>query len=143
MMFIGEYDHVIDEKKRIIIPSKIREELGNKFIMSKGLDGCIYVYTLEDFKILESKLKMLPMSSKEARVYSRFFFSSAHEVEMDKQGRALIPQLLIEYAKLEKEVVSIGVSNRIEIWSKEQWIIYNSQEFDMDEIAEKMSDLGI
>ena len=142
-MFIGEYEHVMDEKKRIIIPSKFRDGLGNKFVMSKGLDGCIYVFNEEDFKILEGKLKMLPMSNKEARVYSRFFFSSAHEVEIDKQGRVVIPQLLIAYAKIEKDIVSIGVSNRIEIWSKEAWIKYNSQEFNMDEIAEKMSDLGI
>ncbi|MCL2323035.1 MAG: division/cell wall cluster transcriptional repressor MraZ [Oscillospiraceae bacterium] len=142
-MFIGEYEHVCDEKKRIIVPSKFREGLGNKFVMSKGLDGCIYVFNEEDFKILEGKLKMLPMSNKEARVYSRFFFSSAHEVEIDKQGRVVIPQLLIDYSKIEKDIVSIGVSNRIEIWSKEAWIKYNSQEFNMDEIAEKMSDLGI
>lgn len=143
MMFIGEYEHVIDDKKRIIIPSKFREELGSKFVMSKGLDGCIYVFNEEDFKILEGKLKSLPMSNKEARVYSRFFFSSAHEVEIDKQGRVLVPQFLLEYAKIEKDIVSIGVSNKIEIWSKEQWITYNSQEFNMDEIAGKMSDLGI
>ncbi len=142
-MFIGEYEHVIDDKKRIIIPSKFREELGSKFVMSKGLDGCIYVFNEEDFKILEGKLKSLPMSNKEARVYSRFFFSSAHEVEIDKQGRVLVPQFLLEYAKIEKDIVSIGVSNKIEIWSKEQWITYNSQEFNMDEIAGKMSDLGI
>ena len=142
-MFIGEYIHAIDNKNRIIIPSKFREELGNKFIITKGLDGCIYVYTYNEWKLLEEKLVQLPLTSKNARAFSRFFFSGANEIELDKQGRALIPQSIMEYAGITKEVVSIGVSNRIEIWSKEKWEGYNNSNLDFDEIAEQMSELGI
>ncbi|CDF57823.1 division/cell wall cluster transcriptional repressor MraZ [Thermobrachium celere] len=142
-MFIGEYTHALDSKNRMIVPAKFREGLGGKFIITKGLDGCLYVYPLDEWKKLEDKLKELPLTNKDARAFVRFFFSGASEVEIDKQGRALIPQNLIEYAKIEKEIVSIGVSNRIEIWSKEKWIEYNEQNIDYDEIAEKMSQLGI
>lgn len=142
-MFIGEHVHAVDSKNRIIIPSKFRDELGNKFIITKGLDGCIYVYTLEEWKLLEEKLVKLPLTSKNARTFTRFFFSGANEIELDKQGRALMPQSVLEYAGIDKEVVSIGVSNRIEIWSKEKWQEYNDSNIDFDEIAEQMSDLGI
>ncbi len=142
-MFIGEYLHAVDNKNRIIVPSKFREELGNKFIITKGLDGCIYAYTLEEWKLLEEKLVKLPLTSKNARAFTRFFFSGANEIELDKQGRALIPQSVLDYADIDKEVVSIGVSNRIEIWSKEKWEEYNSSNIDFDDIAEQMSDLGI
>lgn len=142
-MFIGEYLHAVDNKNRIIVPSKFREELGNKFIITKGLDGCIYAYTLEEWKLLEEKLVKLPLTSKNARAFTRFFFSGANEIELDKQGRALIPQSVLDYAGIDKEVVSIGVSNRIEIWSKEKWEEYNSSNIDFDDIAEQMSDLGI
>ncbi|WP_443110674.1 division/cell wall cluster transcriptional repressor MraZ [Caloramator sp. mosi_1] len=127
----------------MIVPAKFREGLGGKFIITKGLDGCLYVYPIDEWKKLEDKLKELPLTNKDARAFVRFFFSGASEVEIDKQGRALIPQNLIEYANIEKEIVSIGVSNRIEIWSKEKWIEYNEQNIDYDEIAEKMSQLGI
>ncbi|MCX7694115.1 MAG: division/cell wall cluster transcriptional repressor MraZ [Caloramator sp.] len=142
-MFIGEYSHALDAKNRMIVPAKFREGLGGKFIITKGLDGCLYVYPIDEWKKLEDKLKQLPLTNKDARAFVRFFFSGASEVEIDKQGRALIPQNLIEYANIEKEIVSIGVSNRIEIWSKDKWIEYNEQNIDYDEIAEKMSQLGI
>lgn len=142
-MFIGEYNHALDSKNRIIVPSKFREELGAKFVLTKGLDGCLYAYTIEEWKELEKKLKALPLTSKDARAFTRFFFSGANEIEIDKQGRALIPQNLLEYAKIEKDIVSIGVLTRIEIWSKEHWEDYNSSNIDFDEIAEKMSELGI
>jgi len=142
-MFIGEYTHAIDNKNRIIVPSKFREELGNKFVMTKGLDGCVYAYTCDEWKAFEEKLSKLPLTNKNARSFQRFFFSGANEIEMDKQGRALIPQSIMEYAGIDKEVVSIGVSNRIEIWSKEKWEEYNDQNLDFDEIAEQMSELGI
>lgn len=142
-MFIGEYQHAIDPKNRIIVPSKFREGLGSTFIMTKGLDGCLYGYTLEEWNKLEEKLKQLPLTNKDARAFSRFFFSGATEIEIDKQGRALIPQNLIDYAIIIKEIVTIGVSNRIEIWSKEKWESYNDLNIDFDEIAEKMSELGI
>lgn len=142
-MFIGEYQHALDTKNRIIIPSKFREELGNSFVITKGLDGCLYCYPMEEWKKLEEKLKSLPFTNKDARAFVRFFFSGAADVEIDKQGRALIPQNLIEYANIVKDIVSIGVSTRIEIWSKEKWDEYNTQNIDYEEIAEKMSNLGI
>jgi MraZ protein len=142
-MFIGEYEHALDSKNRIIVPSKFREELGNKFILTKGLDGCLYAYPLSEWEILEQKLKNLPLTSKNARAFVRFFFSGANEIDMDKQGRSLIPQNLLEYAEVKKEIVSIGVSNRVEIWSKENWEEYNNSNIDFDEIAEQMSELGI
>ncbi|PRR82920.1 division/cell wall cluster transcriptional repressor MraZ [Clostridium vincentii] len=142
-MLIGEYQHALDIKNRIIVPSKLREDLGNNFVMTKGLDGCLYAYPLEEWKNLQEKLKMLPLSNKDARAFVRFFFAGACEVEMDKQGRGLIPQNLREYAGIEKEIVSIGVLTRVEIWSKEKWKNYNESNVDYQLIAEKMSDLGI
>lgn len=142
-MFIGEYQHAIDAKNRIIIPSKLREGLGNSFVITKGLDGCLYAYPMEEWKKLEDKLKSLPLTNKDARAFVRFFFSGAAEIEIDKQGRALIPQNLIEYAQIVKDIVSIGVSTRIELWSREKWIEYNEQNIDYEAIAEKMSELGI
>ncbi|SHJ61139.1 MraZ protein [Clostridium cavendishii DSM 21758] len=142
-MFIGEYQHGLDSKNRIIIPSKFRDEIGDKFVITKGLDGCLYVYTINEWKVLEGKLKSLPLTNKDARAFVRFFFSGASEIELDKQGRGLIPQNLIEYAGIEKEIVSIGVLTRIEIWSKAKWQEYNESNIDFDSIAEKMSDLGI
>ncbi|MFL0269616.1 division/cell wall cluster transcriptional repressor MraZ [Candidatus Clostridium radicumherbarum] len=142
-MFIGEYQHAIDNKNRMIIPSKFRDEIGGTFVLTKGLDGCLYAYTMDEWKILEEKLKKLPLTSKDARAFVRFFFSGANEIDVDKQGRALIPQNLSEYASINKDIVSIGVSTRIEIWSKEKWEEYNNQNIDYDAIAEKMSELGI
>lgn len=142
-MFIGEYEHFLDSKNRIIIPSKFREKLGNNFILTKGLDKCLYVYTKEQWHILEQKLEKLPLTNKSARAFVRFFFSGANELNGDKQGRVLIPQPLLEYALINKEVVSIGVSNRIEVWSKESWIKYNDSSMDFDKIAEQMNELLI
>ncbi|MDM8312476.1 MULTISPECIES: division/cell wall cluster transcriptional repressor MraZ [Clostridium] len=142
-MFIGEYYHAIDTKNRMIVPSKFRDDLNGKFVLTKGLDGCLYGYPIEEWKTLSDKLKTLPLTNKNARAFVRFFFSGAHEIEIDKQGRALIPQNLIEYAHIEKDIVSIGVLTRIEIWSKEDWNNYNDSNVDFDEIAEKMQELGI
>ena len=122
---------------------KLREELGNKFVITKGLDGCLYAYPQEEWKILEEKLKKLPLTNKDARAFVRFFFSGACEIEVDKQGRGLIPQNLKEYAGIEKEIVSIGVLTRLEIWSKEKWQNYNDSNNDYESIAEKMNELGI
>ena len=142
-MFIGEYQHALDVKNRMIVPSKLREELGNKFVITKGLDGCLYAYPQDEWKNLENKLKTLPLTNKDARAFVRFFFAGACEIEMDKQGRGLIPQNLKEYAGIEKEIVSIGALTRVEIWSKEKWQEYNDSNIDFESIAEKMSDLGI
>lgn len=140
-MFIGEYQHALDSKNRIIIPSKLREELGEAFILTKGLDGCLYAYPMNEWKILEEKLKKLPLTNRDARAFVRFFFSGANEITVDKQGRALVPQNLLEYASIDKEIVSIGVSTRLEIWSKTKWNEYNESDMDMDGIAEKMNEL--
>jgi len=142
-LFKGEYQHALDAKNRIIVPSKLREGLGNNFVITKGLDGCLYAYPMEEWISLEEKLKNLPLTNRDARAFVRFFFSGASEIEIDKQGRGLIPQNLKEYACIEKEIVSIGVLNRVEIWSKEKWKDYNESDMDFDLIAEKMSDLGI
>ena len=119
------------------------EKSGLKFVITKGLDGCLYAYPLEERKILEEKLKKLPLTNKNARAFVRFFFSGETEIEMDKQGRGLIPQNLKEYAGIEKEIVSIGVLTRVEIWSKEKWQQYNDSNIDYESIAENMNDLGI
>ncbi|MCR1898012.1 division/cell wall cluster transcriptional repressor MraZ [Irregularibacter muris] len=143
-MFIGEYQHNIDNKGRMIIPSKFREGLGEHFVLTKGLDGCLFVYSIDEWKILEEKLRSLPLTSKDARAFVRFFFAGATECEFDKQGRIVIPGNLREYAGIVKEAIIIGVSNRLEVWSKEKWLDYNDDEdLSYDAIAEKMSLLGI
>ena len=142
-MFIGEYSHSLDNKNRMIIPAKLREELEGRFIITKGLDGCLYVYPLDEWKQLAEKLKALPLTNKNARDFVRFFFSGASEIDIDKQGRGLIPQNLIEYAGITKDIISIGVLTKVEIWSKERWDQYNNETVDYNELAEKMRELGI
>lgn len=140
-MFMGEFQHSIDEKGRIIIPAKFRELLGTSFVVTRGLDHCLFVYPMEEWSLLEQKLKSLPLMKADARAFSRFFFSGATEVEWDKQGRVNLPSNLRQYAKLEKECVIIGVSNRVEIWSKETWSeYYDTSEQSFNEIAEKLVD---
>ncbi|MDD2446976.1 MAG: division/cell wall cluster transcriptional repressor MraZ [Tissierellia bacterium] len=143
-MFIGEHQHSIDDKGRLIIPSKFREDLGYEFIMTKGLDNCLFVYPKNEWLIIEEKLKSLPLTNRDARAFIRFFFAGASECTLDKQGRVLVPVNLREHSKLEKETVIIGVSTRMEIWSKEEWDAYNSDDnLSYDSIAEKMAELGI
>ncbi len=143
MMLIGEFSHGMDKKNRIIIPSKLREGLGEQFIMTKGLDSCLYIYPKNEWQIFEQKLKSLPLTDKNVRSFVRFFFSGANEMEPDKMGRVLIPQSLLSYAGIDGEVVSVGMMDRVEVWSKEKWEAYNESEMDMDAIAEKMNELGI
>ena len=143
-MFYGEFQHTVDPKGRVILPSTFREELGEKFILTKGLDDCLFVYSKTEWSNLEAKLKTLPLSNKDARAFVRFFFSGATECEVDKQGRILIPQNLRSYAGLEKDIYVIGVSTRVEVWDKAKWETYNGDEsLNPDSIAEKMSMLGI
>ncbi len=143
-MFIGEYQHTLDNKGRVIMPSKFREGLGSDFIMTKGLDNCLFVYSREEWSVLEQKLRALPLTNRDARAFVRFFFAGATECVLDKQGRVLIPSNLREHARLKKDVVIIGVATRIEIWSKEEWDSYNEDEsLSYDSIAEKMAELGI
>ena len=141
-MFIGEYSHTIDAKGRLIVPSKFREQLGDEFVVTKGLDGCLFVYENSEWKSFEEKLHSLPLTNANARKFSRFFMAGAAPCEMDKQGRTLIPATLREFAQMKKEVVLTGMADRIEIWSKEKWIENNSYE-DMDDIAASMQELGL
>lgn len=143
-MLIGEYRHVVDNKGRIILPSKFREELGDRFILTKGLDNCLFGYSISEWEILEEKLKKLPLTSRDARAFLRFFFAGANDCEVDKQGRILIPQNLREYAGIQKDVFIIGVMTRIEIWSEENWLkVISDENLSVDKIAQKMEELGI
>lgn len=141
-VFMGEYNHTVDAKGRVIIPAKFREALGDTFVVTKGLDGCLFVFAMDEWSSFEEKLRTLPIANKDARKFTRFFFAGAADVEPDKQGRVLIPNNLREFGGLTKDVVLVGVSNRVEIWDKERY--EESTEFDdMDEIAEHMADLGL
>lgn len=128
----------------MIIPAKFRDELGDRFIVTRGLDHCLFVYPQSEWKHIEEKLKSLPFTRSDARAFTRFFFSGAVEAELDKQGRVNIPATLRQYSKLNKECVVIGVSNRVEIWSKEVWEEYYTQsEASFNEIAEKIVDFDL
>ena len=143
-MLIGEYEHSLDVKGRMILPAKIREDLGEKFIITKGLDGCLFGFSQSEWSNFEEKLKTLPLTNKNARDFVRFFLSGAVEEVVDKQGRFLIPSNLREYASLDKETVITGVGTRIEIWNKEEWKKYNSSEnLSAEQIAENMANLGV
>ena len=143
-MFMGEYNHNVDGKGRMIFPAKFREELGERFVITKGLDNCLFVYAPEEWRIMEEKLRKLSLAKPEARAFARFFFAGAAEVEPDKQGRVLIPNNLREYGKLDKDVVVIGVSTRIEIWARDAWDEYNAAIGpEVVRIAENLADLGI
>ena len=143
-MFIGEYQHSIDPKGRVIIPSKFREGLGERFIVTKGLDECLFAYSCEEWSNIEAKLKTLPFTDKDVRAFVRFFFAGAAECESDKQGRILIPQNLRDHAGLTKDIYVIGVSSRVELWDKHKWENYSGDEnVGADKIAQKMSELGI
>ncbi|GGC80579.1 transcriptional regulator MraZ [Thalassobacillus devorans] len=143
-MFMGEFQHNIDTKGRIIVPAKFREGLGDSFVLTRGLDKCLFAYPMTEWRILEEKLKKLPLTKKDARAFTRFFFSGAVECEVDKQGRVNIAQPLRNFAELEKECVVIGVSNRIEFWAKDKWEDYfEESEESFAEIAENMMDFDI
>ncbi|MCQ2510182.1 MAG: division/cell wall cluster transcriptional repressor MraZ [Lachnospiraceae bacterium] len=141
-MFMGEYSHSIDAKGRLIIPAKFRDELGENFVMTKGLDGCLYIYPSSEWKLFQEKLSTLPLTNKNARTLVRFFVSGASDCELDKQGRILIPATQREFAGITKDVVLAGSINRIEVWSKEKWS-ENSNYDDMDAIAEGLQDIGL
>ena len=138
-MFIGEYHHTIDEKGRIIIPAKFREELGTKFIVTRGIENCLFIYSMENWAKITDKLNSLPFTHKDARTFNRFFMSGATEVEFDKQGRINIATPLIHYANLNKDCVVIGTGDRLEIWSQESWDgFFNSTKENMSDIAENL-----
>ena len=141
-MFMGEYNHTIDAKGRLIIPSKFREALGSEFVLTKGLDGCLFVFPMKEWEAFEEKLRSLPLIDKNARKFSRFFLAGASTCELDMQGRILVPGTLREFAQMDKEVVLTGMLDRIEVWSKEQWLENNAYD-DMDDIAQSMQELGL
>ena len=143
-MLIGEYEHSLDAKGRLIMPAKLRTDMGEKFIITKGLDGCLFVFSQNEWSNFESKLKELPLTNKNARDFVRFFLSGATECEIDKQGRFLLVNTLREYAEITKEIIIIGVGTKLEIWNKDKWKKYNSNEnISADTIAENMTMLGI
>ena len=143
-MLIGEFEHSLDAKGRLIMPAKLRESIGDSFVVTKGLDGCLFAFSAEEWSNFEEKLKALPLSNRNSREFTRFFLSGASECEIDKQGRFLIPNNLRESASLQKDVVIIGVGTRIEIWDREKWNSYNSSEnITVEDIAENMTNLGI
>lgn len=139
-MLMGEYKHTIDTKGRVIIPMKLRDELGEKFIITRGLDGCLFGYPMSAWQSLTEKFSSnLPLSKKNARQVVRFFYSAATEVEFDKQGRIMIPQTLREYATISKNVRIVGVSDRLEIWDDATWKEYVSQtQNSVDELTEEI-----
>lgn len=140
----GEYNHSVDTKGRMIIPSKLREELGASFIITKGIDGCLFAYPNDEWELFEGKLSKLPTTNKDSRNLKRFFQGSAVDCEVDNQGRVLIPATLRNFAGITKDVTIIGVGERAEIWSKEKWDESNNvDDIDFDEIAKGMEDLGI
>lgn len=138
-MFMGEYHHTIDEKGRLIIPSKFREGLGEKFIITRGIENCLFVYSLDSWKKITDKLESLPFTKKDARQFVRFFLSGATTAEFDKQGRVNITSPLITYANLQKDCVVIGTGDRLEIWSQEDWnAFFDSAANNMSDIAENL-----
>lgn len=141
-MFMGEYNHSIDTKGRLIIPSKFRDMLGDEFVVTKGLEGCLFVFEKYDFESFMDKLNEKSDLEAKVRKIKRFFISGAQEMEPDKQGRMLVPPTLREYAGLEKEVVFAGVGGHIEIWDKSKWDDVTSFD-DINDIAEELSNIGI
>lgn len=140
-MFMGTFEHALDAKGRVIIPAKLRENLGESFVVTLGLDGCLFAYPTQEWESFVNKLKELP-GTKEARKLQRYFLAGAAPCEVDKQGRALIPANLREKAGLSKDIVFVGVLQKIEIWSRERW--QENDDYDnVDDIAEHMSQFGL
>ena len=144
-MLIGEYNHSIDTKGRVFMPAKFREDLGERFVVTRGIGKCLFVFSLEEWKALAAKLKEIPLADRSLQVFLRAFYASASECEVDKQGRILIPQRLRDIAGIQKEVTVIGVMSRVELWSREAWEEYNKLAFDegFEETLSKLADLGI
>ncbi len=143
-MFMGEYRHSLDDKGRLFIPARMRELLGGHFVITKGLDHCLFLYSGKEWEGVQERLSQLPLSSGEARAFARFFFSGASECEPDKQGRILVPQPLRQYAGLLRETVIVGVATRVEIWPAEGWQQYAIEsQASPEELAENLGKLGL
>ena len=140
-MFMGEYHHNIDDKGRVIVPSKFRRELGDRFVVTRGLDGCLFIYSKKEWEKQVEHLRSLPFTKKDARAFTRFFLSGATEVEADKQGRMNLPEPLVTYANLDKECIIIGVNERLEVWAKDEWQGFlKVNEDDFSTMAENLFD---
>ncbi|KPJ71335.1 protein MraZ [Parcubacteria bacterium DG_74_3] len=143
-MFIGEYRHTIDSKKRLALPVKFRRELGKTTVITRGLDNCLIVYPLKEWKVMSDKLGKLPSSQEEARGFARIMLAGAMAVNLDKLGRILIPDYLKKYAHLKKNVVICGLFNRLEIWDVQEWETYKEKmERGVGDLASKLKELGI
>ena len=143
-MFIGEYQHNIDPKKRLAVPSKFRTELKNKIVITRGLDKCLFIYPLKVWEELAGKLGTLPVGESQTRSFIRLMLAGAIDCEIDKQGRILVPDFLKDYAGLDKNVIIAGVYNRLEIWDEKKWNDYKKNaEKNSDEIAEQLGKLGV
>lgn len=143
-MLIGEYKHLLDPKKRLSIPVKLRKEIGDRAVLTRGLDNCLFLFPKKEWEQLADKLGKLPFGQQDTRGFVRLLLSGASEVELDQLGRILIPDFLKDYALLKKDIVVAGLFNRLEIWDKERWLSYkNNLEKNSDRIAEKLGDLGI
>lgn len=143
-MLIGQYEHTIDNKKRLALPAKFRGELGDKVVITKGVESCLVVYTEKEWEIMSGKLGNLPMSSAESRSFSRIMLAGAMEVLLDKLGRILVPDYLKDYAELKKDVIICGLSNRLEVWDSEKWDAYRKNaEKGVEEIVSKLGNFGI
>lgn len=143
-MFMGEYHHNLDSKGRLIIPARLRTQIGDKMIFTRGMEGCIFGYTTEAWQKIEAKLAQLPLTKRNARSFTRLFYSGAMECEFDKQGRVNLTTTLKKHASLVKECVIVGVSDRIEIWSKERWEEFSEQANEnYDDIAEDLDDIEL
>lgn len=143
-VFLGEYEHSLDEKGRLTIPSRFREELTGRLVVTRGLDHCLFLYPYSEWQVLGQKLRDLPMTQRDARAFVRLLFSGATEQSLDRQGRLLLPANLREYAGIERDVVILGLSNRVELWSKDRWAAYEAEASQSyEELAEKIVDLGL
>ncbi len=143
-MLIGEYTHTVDPKKRLSLPSKFRKELGKKVVLTRGLDNCIFVYTLADWNQIAEKFGTLSMGQSGSRAFNRFMLSGATEVDVDTSGRVLIPDFLRDFAGIKTKVVLAGVYNRVEIWNEKSWTEYKRRiEKEADSLAEKLGDIGM
>lgn len=143
-MFIGEYHHSLDEKGRIAFPTKFREQLAAGCVVTRGIDQCLSVYTMEEWKVLAGKVADLPLAQANSRAFSRLMLSGAMDAVPDKQGRVTVPDYLRQYAKLGKEIVVVGLMTRLEVWGKDAWEKYKRETEDSStDIAEKLSELGV
>jgi len=143
-MLIGEYTHTLDPKKRLSLPSKWRAKLGKKLVVTRGLDNCLFVYPLSAWQVITAKIASLPLGAADTRSFNRFFLSGAVEVEVDKNGRILVPDFLKDFAKLQSKVVLAGIHDRIEIWDETKWNDYKLKiEEQADDLAEKLGAIGV